>query len=251
MTEQASIRPIPLPCPVIEVRGLEKSYGRMRVLRGVDLAVKAGRVTAILGPNGAGKSTLVRVLLGLARPDEGSVVVGGMPVADDPAYRADIGYMPQHPQFPENLSGREVVRLLRELRGHPLAEDNELFEAFALGPELDKPVRVLSGGTRQKLNAAVAFMFRPDILLLDEPTAGLDPVASGVLKARIQSARQAGATVLLVSHVLSELEELAEDVILLLDGKVAFQGALRRLKELTGETRLEHAVARLMQRRVS
>ena len=94
-------------------------------------------------------------------------------------------------------------------------------------------------------------MFRPDILLLDEPTAGLDPVASGVLKARIQSARQAGATVLLVSHVLSELEELAEDVILLLDGKVAFQGALRRLKELTGETRLEHAVARLMQRRVS
>ena len=176
----------------------------MPVLRGIDLAVKAGRVTAMLGPNGAGKSTLIRVLLGLARPDEGTVTVAGIPVGDDPGYRAAIGYMPQQPNFPENLTGREVVRLLRELRGHTVPEDDELFEAFALAAELDKPVRILSGGTKQKLNAALAFMFRPRILLLDEPTAGLDPVASGVLKARILSARQAGVTVLLVSHVLSE-----------------------------------------------
>lgn len=251
MTELAPLQPIPLPCTLIEGAGISKRYSQVPVLRGIDLAVKGGRVTAILGPNGAGKSTLIRVLLGLARPDEGTVTVAGTPVGDDPAYRAAIGYMPQHPHFPENLTGREVVRLLRELRGHTVPEDDELFEAFALAAELDKPVRVLSGGTKQKLNAALAFMFRPMILLLDEPTAGLDPVASGVLKAHIQSVRRAGVTVLLVSHVLSEVEDLADDVILLLEGEIEFQGSLRRLRELTGECRLEHAVARLMQRRAS
>ena len=242
---------IPLPCTVIEGVGVTKRYGRVPVLRGIDFAVKAGRVTAILGPNGAGKSTLIRMLLGLARPDEGSVTVAGTAVGDDPGYRAAIGYMPQHPHFPENLTGREIVRLLRELRGHTVPEDDELFEAFALPAELDKPVRNLSGGTKQKLNAALAFMFRPRILLLDEPTAGLDPVASGVLKARILSARESGVTVLLVSHVLSELEDLVDDVIFLLEGRVEFQGSLRRLEEITGESRLEPAVARLMQRKAS
>ena len=242
---------IPLPCTVIEGIGVTKRYGRVPVLRGIDLSVKAGRVTAILGPNGAGKSTLIRVLLGLARPDDGSVTVAGTVVGDDPAYRAAIGYMPQHPHFPENLTGREVVRLLRELRGHTVPEDDELFESFALAAELDKPVRTLSGGTKQKLNAALAFMFRPRILLLDEPTAGLDPVASGVLKARILGARQAGVTVLVVSHILSELEDLVDDVIFLLEGRVEFQGSLRRLEEITGESRLEPAVARLMQRKAS
>lgn len=242
---------IPLPCTLIEGIGVTKRYGRVPVLRGIDLSVKAGRVTAILGPNGAGKSTLIRVLLGLARADDGSVTVAGTVVGDDPAYRAAIGYMPQHPHFPENLTGREVVRLLRELRGHTVPEDDELFESFALAAELDKPVRTLSGGTKQKLNAALAFMFRPRILLLDEPTAGLDPVASGVLKARILDARQAGVTVLVVSHVLSELEDLVDDVIFLLEGRVEFQGSLRRLEEITGESRLEPAVARLMQRKAS
>jgi Cu-processing system ATP-binding protein len=132
-----------------------------------------------------------------------------------------------------------------------LPEDDELFEAFALTAELDKPVRALSGGTRQRLNAAVAFMFRPKLLILDEPTAGLDPVASRILKASILRARQAGVTVLLVSHVLSELEDLADDVIFLLDGSVEFEGSLRRLKEITGESRLEQAVASLMQRKAS
>ena len=141
--------------------------------------------------------------------------------------------------------------LLRELRRHTVPEDDELFDTFALAAELDKPVWTLSGGTKQKLNAALAFMFRPRILLLDEPTAGLDPVASGVLKARIRSARQAGVTVLLVSHVLSELEDLVDDVIFLLEGRVEFQGSLRRLEEITGESRLEPAVARLMQRKAS
>lgn len=240
--------PLALPRMVVAAAGLTKRFGRLEVLRGVDFAVRTGRVTAILGPNGAGKSTVIKVLLGLVRPDGGSIAVHGAPVDGHPAYRAKIGYMPQQARFPENLTGREVVHLLRDLRDDTVPEDDELFEAFGLVRELDKPVRTLSGGTRQKLNAAVAFMFRPSLLILDEPTAGLDPIASGVLKARILRARHDGATVLLSSHVLSELEELVDDVIFLLEGRVEFQGSLRRLKETTGETRLERAIARLMQR---
>jgi Cu-processing system ATP-binding protein len=245
-----AVSPVPLALPrtVISATGLTKRFGGLEVLRGVDFAVRTGRVTAILGPNAAGKSTVIKVLLGLVRPDGGSMSVQGTEVGDDPAYRARIGYMPQQARFPENLTGREVVRLLRDLRGDAIPEDDALFEGFGLVRELDKPVRTLSGGTRQKLNAAVAFMFCPSLLVLDEPTAGLDPIASGVLKARILRARSEGASVLLTSHVLSELEELVDDVIFLLEGRVEFQGSLRRLKETTGETRLERAIARLMQR---
>jgi Cu-processing system ATP-binding protein len=246
VTEPATARPLVLPQTVVSTSGLTKRFGRVLALRGVDLTVKAGRVTAILGPNGAGKSTLIKLLLGLARPDSGSLSVHGQAVGRDPAYRAELGYMPQHPHFPENLTGREFVALLRDLRGNTVPEDDELFGLFGLVGELDRPVRTLSGGTRQKLNAAVAFMFRPALLVLDEPTAGLDPVASGLLKLKIIRTRAAGASVILVSHVLSELEELVDDVVFLLDGAVAFQGSLRQLKEATGEGRLERAIVRLM-----
>jgi Cu-processing system ATP-binding protein len=251
VTEAALAGPLRLPYTVVSTSGVTKRFGRVHALRDVDLALRAGRVTAIVGPNGAGKSTLIKLLLGLIRADTGSLAVQGTAVGSDPAYRAHLGYMPQHPHFPENLTGREVVRLLRNLRGDTVPEDDELFGAFGLAAELDKPVRTLSGGTRQKLNAAVAFMFRPALLILDEPTAGLDPVASGVLKAKILRVRHEGVSVLLVSHVLSELEDLVDDVVFLLDGTVEFHGSLRRLKETTGEIRLERAIARLMQRAAS
>jgi Cu-processing system ATP-binding protein len=228
-----------------------KNFGRLRVLRGVTFAARAGRITALVGPNGAGKSTLIKAILGLVRPDGGTLVVDGLPVGEDPSYRAGIGYMPQAARFPENLTGREVVGMLRDLRTHAVPEDDELFEAFGLVGELDKPLRTLSGGTRQKLNAAVAFMFRPRLLILDEPTAGLDPIASGVLKAKLLRARNAGATVILSSHVLSELEQLADDVILLLEGQVEFEGSLRGLLQATSERQLERAVAALMRRKTA
>ena len=248
MTAAAS-RPALLPRTIVSASGVTKRFGRLPVLRGVDLAVKSGRVTGLVGPNGAGKSTLIKSILGLVRPDGGTLAVDGAVVGSDPSYRAGIGYMPQAARFPDNLTGREVVRMLRDLRAGAVPEDDELFELFGLVSELDKPVRTLSGGTRQKLNAAVAFMFRPPLLILDEPTAGLDPVASGVLKAKIQRARGSGASVILSSHVLSELEELVDDVVLLLDGTVKFEGSLRSLRRQTGEPRLERAVAALMTRR--
>ena len=251
MTELALVTPLTRPRTAVSASGVSKRFGRVTALRDVDLAVRAGRVTAVLGPNGAGKSTLIKLLLGLTRADAGSLAVDGVAIGSDPRYRDTIGYMPQHPRFPENLTGREVVRLLRDLRGDAVPEDDELFEEFGLAADLDKPVRTLSGGTRQKLNAAVAFMFRPTLLVLDEPTSGLDPVASARLKAKILRVRQAGASVLVVSHLLSELDDLADDVVYLVDGTVEFAGPLRELREATGESRLERAVVRLMERRAS
>jgi Cu-processing system ATP-binding protein len=233
---------------IVELRGLSKRFGQRTVLRAVDCTVGRGRVTAVLGPNAAGKSTLIKVILGMVRPDAGEVLVDGVRVDGDPGYRAAIGYMPQAARFPENLTGRKVLAMLRDLRGSTTPVDTVLLDEFGLAEELDKPVRTLSGGTRQKLNAAIAFLFRPSLLILDEPTAGLDPVASGVLKDRILAGARGGVSVILTSHVLSELEELVDDVVFLLDGAVRFAGPLERLRRETGEARLERAIAGLMRR---
>ncbi len=233
--------------PALEAAGLRKRFGRLEVLRGVDFSIPGGRITGLVGPNAAGKSTLLKAVLGLVRLDGGTLSVMGRAVNGDVSYRRSIGYMPQSARFPENLSGNEVIRLLHDLR-HSTQDslDLELVERFALGSELEKPVRTLSGGTRQKLSAALAFMFHPELLILDEPTAGLDPVASSQFKDKITLARQQGASVILASHTLSELEELADDVVFLHDGRVRFHGPPERLVRLTGLANLERAVASLM-----
>ena len=232
----------------VTLAGVRKRFGRLEVVRGIDQTIEPGRITAIVGPNAAGKTTLIKMILGLVRPGPGSVVeVDGIAVNGDPAYRQRIGYMPQAAQFPERLTGHEVLSLLTGLRGQCEGLDEELIERFKLAPSLDRPVRTLSGGTRQKLNAVVAFLFRPSLLILDEPTAGLDPVATGILKDKVLRAPARGATVLLTSHLMSEVEELAQDLIFLLDGSVAFHGTVEALLQQSGESRLERAIGRLLE----
>ena len=234
---------------MIEIKGLTKSFGRQRVLQGIDLTIAPGRVTAIVGHNGAGKTTLIKAILGLSRPDGGTITLDGKPIGDDPAYRARIGYMPQIARFPENLSGGELLDMIKDLRGDAITHvDEELIGGFALGQELRKPLRVLSGGTRQKVNAVLAFLFSPELLILDEPTAGLDPVSSSTLKDRILSMRADGRTFVITSHIMSELEELADDVAFLIDGRVQFAGPVHRLKMETRQLNLERAIAHLMRR---
>jgi Cu-processing system ATP-binding protein len=230
----------------LEVKGLRKTFGRLTALRGIDLVIPPGRVTAVVGPNAAGKSTLIKCVLGLVRPDAGRITVLGQPVGRDPGYRHAIGYMPQAPRFPDNLTGREVLDLLADLRQDD-AGGEELLRRFHLDDDvLAKPVRTLSGGTRQKLNAVVAFRPRPPLLVLDEPTASLDPVASGVLKDALRQATDDGATALLSSHVMSEVEELADDIVYLVEGAVRFHGTLDQLRLVTGERKVERAIAALI-----
>ena len=233
---------------MVEARGLSKRFGRLQVLDGIDLTIVRNRVTAIVGPNAAGKTTMIKSILGLTRPDAGTIVVDGIDVGGNDAYRERIGYMPQIARFPENLTASELFEMLKDLRGKRAVLDEELIEAFALVDELRKPLRTLSGGTRQKVNAVMAFLFKPDLLILDEPTAGLDPVASGVLKRKIVAEREAGRTFVLTSHIMSEVEELADDVAFLHDGRIEFSGPVHDIKSLTSQTNLERAIAAMMVR---
>ena len=233
---------------MITVSGLGKRYGAQQVLRGVDFDVRRGSVTAIVGPNGAGKTTLIKAILGLVRADTGAIRVDDVLVGEDCAYRARIGYMPQIARFPENLTGAELITMLIDLRGRTASLDTELIDSFGLHDSLEQPLRVLSGGTRQKVNAAMAFLFSPDLLILDEPTAGLDPLSSSVLKDKILAERGAGKTVMVTSHIMNELEELADDVGFMLEGRMEFVGTLDELKCITNQTTLERAVAAMMTR---
>lgn len=231
---------------MIEIKGLGKRYGKLDVLRDVNLDIAAGRVTAVVGPNASGKTTLIKAILGLVKPDSGSIRVDGHVLNGDWRYRANVGYMPQAIPFPENLTGAELLSLLEDLRGGNARLDHQLIEDFALNDELGKPLRTLSGGTRQKVNAVIAFLFRPELLILDEPSAGLDPVASGILKRKISGDQAEGRSFIITSHNLGELEELSDDVVFLLDGRVRFAGSLPLLQRSTGQASLERAIARLM-----
>jgi Cu-processing system ATP-binding protein len=154
--------------------------------------------------------------------------------------------MPQIARFPEHLTGAEVLAMLEDLRGPGAARDLDLLARFGLEAHLDRPLRALSGGTRQKLNAAAAFLFAPELVVLDEPTAGLDPLSSAILKDKIRAERDRGRTFILTSHVISELEELADDIVFLVDGVARYAGAVSGLKRQTGQQGLERALARVM-----
>lgn len=232
--------------PAVRVRGIDKRFGARTVLTGLEATFPAGRITGLVGPNGAGKTTLIKILLGLVTADRGQVEVFGHPLDGTPGYRARVGYMPQAPRFAEHLTGRELVALLQDLRGATGPRDEALLDWFAGTPALDQRVATLSGGTRQKLNAALAFLFRPDLLILDEPTAGLDPVASRRLKDHLLAARDRGVSVILSSHLAGELAELADHLVFLVDGRTRFEGSTRDLGRSTGWTDLERGLAALM-----
>lgn len=232
---------------MITIRNLRKRYGSLEVLQGIDVNIQPGKVTGIVGPNAAGKTTLIKSILGLTRADSGKIEVDGVRVNGDETYRRKIGYMPQTAHFPSNLTGGELLAMLRDIRPDATDVDEDLIRGFGLGLELTKKLNNLSGGTKQKINAVAAFMFRPELLILDEPTAGLDPKSSSVLKDKILADRRAGRTFIITSHVMSELEELADEVIFLSDGRVRFSGSVNQIKTLTRQANLERAVAELME----
>ncbi|MFD4607867.1 MULTISPECIES: ATP-binding cassette domain-containing protein [unclassified Streptomyces] len=217
----------------IEVSGLCKSFGGTRALDGLDLNVAAGEVHGFLGPNGAGKSTTIRVLLGLLRADSGATrVLGRDPWADAVEVHRRIAYVPGDVTLWRNLSGGEVIDLYGRLRGGlDRRRRDELVERFELDPA--KKGRTYSKGNRQKVALVAAFASDVDLLILDEPTSGLDPLMEEVFQRCVAEERDRGRTVLLSSHILSEVEELCDRVSIIRNGRTVESGSLADLRHLT------------------
>lgn len=232
---------------MIEIKGLEKSFGKLNVLRGVDLKIKRGSLSAILGPNASGKTTIIKSMLGLVIPDAGEIIIDGKQVRGNWDYRNSIGYMPQIARFPDNLSPLELIAMLKDIRGGSGHAEEILIERFGLQRALGQSLRNLSGGTRQKVNAVLSLMFDSPLLIMDEPTSGLDPVSLIKLKELIIAEREKGKTILLTTHIMGLVEELADEIVFLLEGKIYFQGSLELLRKTYHEERVERAIAKMME----
>ncbi|MCC6462625.1 MAG: ABC transporter ATP-binding protein [Saprospiraceae bacterium] len=232
---------------MLQIQNISKTFGKFKVLDQLDLHVGRGQAVAIIGPNGAGKTTLIKSILGMVVPDSGAIRFQGHPIGQDAGYRRHIGYMPQIGRYPDNMQVGQLFDMMRDLRqGAAETIDEELIQAYQLDAIFSKTMRTLSGGTRQKVSAALAFLFSPPVMILDEPTAGLDPLSAEILKEKIQREKQQNKLFLITSHIMSDLEELATEVLYLVDGKIVFFKTLEALKLETGEERLGKALARIM-----
>ncbi|MEL7977612.1 ABC transporter ATP-binding protein [Isoptericola sp. F-RaC21] len=219
--------------PAVEIHDLRKSFGSVQALDGLDLTVEAGQVAGFLGPNGAGKSTTIRVLLGLLRADSGSArLLGGDPWRDAVALHRRLAYVPGDVSLWPNLTGGEAIDYLARLRGKPdKRRKAELLERFELDPT--KKARTYSKGNRQKVALVAAFVSQVDLLVLDEPTSGLDPLMEAVFTEQVREAKAAGTSVLLSSHILSEVEKVCDTVTIIRGGRSVESGTLDDLRHLT------------------
>jgi Cu-processing system ATP-binding protein len=232
---------------MIRIEELKKRYKKLQALDGINALFNKGQVISLIGPNGSGKTTLIKCILGLVRPDSGQIFVNGKIVKDDPAYRKDIGYMPQIGRYPDNMKIGQLFEMVKKIRNVPDNElDTDLLVKFNLASIFDKSMRTLSGGTRQKVSAALAFYFNPSILILDEPTAGLDPLSSEILKEKIRQERKDNKLIFITSHILSDLDELTSHVMYLQEGKMIFLKEIGLLRKETGEEKLGRAIAKIM-----
>jgi len=232
---------------MISVEHISKRFRKIKALDDVSAQFDRGQVVSLVGPNGSGKTTLIKSVLGMVKPDSGKIFVDDQLINGDPSYRARIGYMPQIGRYPDNMKVGQLFSMMKDIRNSEEDRlDNDLIVKFNLVSIFDKPMRTLSGGTRQKVSAALAFYFQPDILILDEPTAGLDPLSSEILKEKIISEQKRNKLILITSHVLSELDELTTHVMYLQEGKLQFLKNVGTLREETGELKLGKAIARIM-----
>lgn len=233
---------------MIIATNVNKRFGKLKALDNVSFTCNKGQTISLIGPNGSGKTTFIKCLLGMVVPDSGFITFNDRNIIHDWKYRRHIGYMPQTGRFPDNMTIAQVFDMMKDIRRDDTRGiDEDLADAFQLNKMMDKRMRTLSGGTRQKVSAALAFLFNPDVLILDEPTAGLDPVSSELLKDKIRKEKQKGKLILITSHILSELDDLVSEVIYLQEGKLLFHKSLDQLKKDTGEDKLVRAIARIMQ----
>jgi len=233
--------------PAIAMRGIEKSYGGVQVLRGVTLDVARGSVFALLGSNGAGKTTVVRVLSTLLRADAGTATVAGFDVATQPGrVRESLSLTGQFAAVDEMLTGRENLLLIARLRhlAEPRAAAQALIDRFGLGDAADRKASTYSGGMRRRLDIAMSLIGHPPVVFLDEPTTGLDPEARIEVWRSVKQLAQDGTTVLLTTQYLDEAEELADRIAILHRGRILVEGSLEELRRLLPPARVEYVERR-------
>ena len=230
---------------MIQIKKLYKKFGKVEVLKGLNLDIASGGIFAVLGPNGSGKTTLIKSILGMVIPNKGSIKINNKNVLGKYFYRDNIDYLPQIANFPNNLTVIELIGMIKNLRKKD-TNDEELIDKFGLVPFLSQKLGNLSGGTRQKVNILLTFMFDSELIILDEPTTGLDPISLIHLKEIIRKEKQKGKTILITSHIMSFVEEIADEIVFLLDGKIYFKGTMVYLKEQTKQKNLEQAIAKIL-----
>jgi Cu-processing system ATP-binding protein len=231
---------------MIVAKNLTKKFGKVYALNDVSVTCSKGECIALIGPNASGKTTFIKCILGMVVPQSGTINFDNNSIAHNWLYRNRIGYMPQIGRYPDNMTIAQVFNLMKDIRKPTGLADEELIEKFKLDTIMQKRMRTLSGGTRQKVSAALSFLFNPDVLILDEPTAGLDPVSSEILKEKIIKEKNKGKLILITSHILSELDDLVTEVIYMQEGKLGFQKSISILKQETGEQKLSKAIAKVM-----
>ena len=233
---------------MIQFENIYKAFGKLEVLKGVSASVGGGGITAILGPNGSGKTTLIKMLLGMVYPDKGEILFHGKPIRKEWQYKNDISYLPQIARFPENLTVTELINLIKDIRGGS-PNEQRLIELFDLESHLKKKIKHLSGGTKQKVNIVLAMMYDNPLIVLDEPSTGLDPIALVRLKELILDERAKGKNILITTHIMSLVEDLSDEILFLLEGKIYFRGTIPELKEFAGEDNLEKSIAHLLEQK--
>ncbi|MDH3697274.1 MAG: ABC transporter ATP-binding protein [Flavobacteriaceae bacterium] len=227
---------------MIQISNLHKSFKKNHVLKGIDLDIDAGGIYAILGPNGSGKTTMIKSILGMIIPDEGNLKVDGEDIHKQFAYRQKLNYLPQIADFPGNLKVNELIRMIIDLR-EQTANHEPLLETFGLNPYLEQKLSTLSGGSAQKVNLVLTFMFDNPIYILDEPTTGLDPNALIQFKGLLRKERDKGKTILITTHIMSFVDEVADEIIYLLEGRIGFKGSIDKLLAIYESEDIEHAIA--------
>jgi Cu-processing system ATP-binding protein len=235
---------------MIIATNVTKRFGKLTALNDVSATCNRGQSISLIGPNGSGKTTFIKCLLGMVVPDSGFITFNQQNIARDWKYREQIGYMPQIGRFPDNMTIAQVFSMMKDIRKNSnRGLDEELLESFGLPTLMDKRMRTLSGGTRQKVSAVLAFMFNPDVLILDEPTAGLDPLSSEILKDKIRREKEKGKLILITSHVLSDLDDIISEIIYMQEGQLVFHKTWDTLQKDTGEAKLSRAIAHVMKSR--
>lgn len=234
---------------MILIDSISKKFGPLTALDQVNLELKGGKSYALIGPNGSGKTTLIKSILGLVVPTSGNIQFNGKSILNNWKYREKIGYMPQIGRYPENMRVGQLFEMMKHIRKDKPKVDEELLDAFKLYKIYDKRMHALSGGMRQKVSASLAFLFHAPVLILDEPTAGLDPVSVEILKEKIIREKRMGKLLIITSHILSDLDEIATEMVYMFEGRVQYSNSIENLKAETNESKLNKAIATLIRQR--